>query len=182
MSIIREDAYKIIEESIKIVLPEEAVIRALKDKDFSGRTVVVSIGKAAWNMANAAKKTLGDKVSGGVVVTKYKHSLGDIKGFEIIEAGHPIPDENSVLGGEKALKLVSNLTEKDTLIFLISGGGSALFEKPIEGVSLEDLIDITDKLLKCGADIVEINTIRKHLSNVKGGKVCIPLQSTHIWP
>lgn len=170
MNRVREDAFKIIEESIKAVLPEEAVIRALEKKTFEGKVVVIAIGKAAWNMAKATKDTLGAKVSKGVVITKYKHSKGAIEGLEIIEAGHPIPDENSVRGASLALDLVRDLNEKDHVIFLISGGGSALFEKPMEGVTLKDIMDITDKLLGCGADIVEINTVRKHLSAVKGGR------------
>lgn len=167
---IREDAITIIKESIKAVLPEEAVIRALKDKIFQGDIVVVAIGKAAWNMANATKNTLGDQISKGLVITKYEHSRGPIEDFEIIEAGHPIPDDNSVEGAGRALELVKNLTENDQVIFLISGGGSALFEVPMEGVTLADIKDLTNQLLACGADIVEINTIRKHLSAVKGGK------------
>lgn len=167
---IRKDAFKIIEESIKAVLPEEAVIRALEKKAFEGSIVIVAIGKAAWNMANAAKSTLGARVTKGIIITKYKHSRGPVEGFEIIEAGHPIPDENSVRGASMALEMVRSLSEKDHVIFLISGGGSALFEKPMEGVTLEDIMDITDQLLGCGADIVEINTVRKHLSAVKGGR------------
>ncbi|ABR46903.1 D-isomer specific 2-hydroxyacid dehydrogenase, NAD-binding [Alkaliphilus metalliredigens QYMF] len=167
---IREDALIIVEESIKAVLPEAAVIKALQKKDFTGNTVVVAIGKAAWNMANATKNTLGDRVSKGVVMTKYEHSKGPIEGFEIIEAGHPVPDENSIRGTNKALELVGNLTKEDDVIFLISGGGSSIFEKPMEGVDLEDIMDITNQLLGCGADIVEINTVRKRLSAVKGGK------------
>ena len=170
MNSIREDAFKIIDESIKAVLPEEAVIRALEKKTFAGSIVVIAIGKAAWNMAKATKDTLGTKVTKGIVITKYKHAKGAIEGFEIIEAGHPIPDENSVRGVSMALEMVRDLNQDDHVIFLISGGGSALFEKPMEGVTLEDIMDITDQLLGCGADIVEINTIRKHLSAVKGGR------------
>ncbi|MDF2892130.1 MAG: glycerate kinase [Clostridia bacterium] len=170
MSSIREDAFKIIEESIKAVLPEDAVIRALDKKTFEGNVVVIAIGKAAWNMAKATQDTLGAKVTKGIVITKYKHSKGPIEGFEIIEAGHPIPDENSVRGASMALELVRDLSEKDHVILLISGGGSALFEKPMKDVTLEDIMDITDQLLSCGADIVEINSVRKHLSAVKGGR------------
>lgn len=170
MGTLREDAQTIIAESIKEVLPEAAVIKALQEKTFPGKVVAVAIGKAAWNMAKAAKDTLGDRLEKGVVVTKYDHSRGDIAGFEIIEAGHPIADENSVLGASKALELVRDLGSEDTVVFLVSGGGSALFEKPMKGVLLEDIMDVTDQLLKSGADIVEINTVRKHLSAVKGGK------------
>lgn len=170
MKTVREDALIIIEESIKAVLPEAAVIKALEKKKFSGNVVVIAIGKAAWNMASATKIYLGDIVTKGIVITKYEHSKGPIDGFEIIEAGHPIPDECSIRGATSAIEMVSDLTEKDHVIFLISGGGSALFEKPMKGVTLEDIMDITNQLLSCGAGIVEINTIRKHLSAVKGGR------------
>lgn len=170
MKSLNEDALVIINESINVVLPEVSVSRALEKKNFTGKVVVLAIGKAAWNMANAAKNTLGDTISKGIIVTKYEHSKGNIEGFEIIEAGHPIPDENSIKGANKALELVGNLGENDNIVFLISGGGSALFEKAMDGVTLEDLTDITDQLLCCGADIVEINTVRKHLSAVKGGR------------
>ena len=177
MNNIKKDALEIINKAIKDVLPDEAVKKALQNKRFDGEVVVVSIGKAAWTMANAASEMLGDKVKSGVVITKYNHSKGGIKKFEIIEAGHPLLDENSILGTSKVLEAVSGLNKEDTVIFLISGGGSALFEKPLDGVTLDDILDITNQLLKCGADIVEINTIRKHLSAVKGGrfaKACLP--------
>lgn len=181
MATIREDAFVIMQESIKAVLPEAAVIKALDKKDFSGNIFVIAIGKAAWNMACAAKEKLGDKVSKGVVITKYKHSRGPIPGFEIIEAGHPIPDENSVKGATKALELVSNLNKGDHVIFLVSGGGSSIFEKPMEGIELEDIMNITNQLLGCGADIVEINAVRKHLSAVKGGRFALQCKNTNIF-
>ena len=177
MGDIKSEAYTIINESIKDVLPYQAVEKALLNKTFTGSIVVVSIGKAAWTMAEAAKKILGSSITKGIVVTKYEHSRGNIDGFEIIEAGHPVPDENSVLGTELAIKAVENLTATDQVIFLISGGGSALFEKPAEGLTLSDIKEVTGALLKCGANIVEINTIRKHLSDVKGGRfasICAP--------
>ncbi len=170
MRAIRDDAMIIINESIKAVLPEAAVVKALIQKEFNGNIVLVAIGKAAWNMAKAAQEALGSKVRKGIVVTKYGHSKGQIENCEIVEAGHPVPDKNSVLGAEKVLDLVSGLTAEDQIIFLVSGGGSALFEKPMDGVSLEDIRNVTSQLLSCGADIVEINTIRKHLSAVKGGR------------
>ncbi len=181
MNSIREDALTIIEESIEEVLPQTAVINALKGKTFTGNIVVIAIGKAAWNMADATKNVLRDKVSKGLVVTKYEHSKGAIEGFEIIEAGHPIPDENSIKGAMKALELVEDLDQNDSVIFLISGGGSALFEKPMEGATLEDIMDVTNQLLACGADIVEINTIRKHLSAVKGGRFAEKCGKTNIY-
>ncbi len=173
----RAHALSIIEESIKAVMPEAAVEKALKGRNFSNELIVVAIGKAAWSMANAAHNALGDKIQKGIVLTKYNHSKGSIANFEIFEAGHPIPDENSILGTAKVLAYVSELTSKQEVIFLVSGGGSALFEKPLDGISLQDMMEVTEALLRSGADIVEINTIRKHLSAVKGGrfaKLCEP--------
>jgi glycerate 2-kinase len=173
MSTVKEDGLEIIRQSIQAVLPKEAVEKALAGKEFSGKVVVVAIGKAGYTMAKAAKEVLKDKVTKGVVVTKYDHIEAPIDGFEMIEAGHPVPDDNSILGTKKAIEAVSGLTENDTVIFLISGGGSALFEKPGKGITLEDIKGVTKDLLACGADIVEINTIRKHLSDVKGGKFAV---------
>ena len=112
-----------------------------------------------------------------MVVTKYGHVRGEIPGVVCCEGGHPVPDEGSFAGTQKALDLVQGLTEQDTVLFLLSGGGSALFEKPL--IPGEELQDITRQLLACGADIVEMNTIRKRLSAVKGGRfaeLCAPAQ------
>ena len=172
---LRKDADQIIASSLKAVLPDEAVQRALqKFVPGSGRTLLVAAGKAAWQMAAAAVRTLGH-VDGGVVVTKYDHVKGEIPGVVCCEGGHPVPDSGSFAGTQKALDLVQGLTGNDTVLFLLSGGGSALFEKPL--VSGEELQDITRQLLACGADIVEMNTIRKRLSAVKGGRfaqLCAP--------
>ena len=172
---LRKDADQIIASSLKAVLPDEAVQRALQNfVPGSGRTLLVAAGKAAWQMAAAAVRTLGH-VDGGVVVTKYDHVKGEIPGVVCCEGGHPVPDNGSFAGTQKALDLVQGLTENDTVLFLLSGGGSALFEKPL--VSGEELQDITRQLLACGADIVEMNTIRKRLSAVKGGRfaqLCAP--------
>lgn len=166
--ILRADADAIIAASIEAVKPDEAVQRALQTfRPGKGRTLLVSTGKAAWQMAYAAVKVLGH-VDGGVVVTKYDHVKGEIPGVVCCEGGHPVPDQGSFDGTAKALELVTGLTEEDTVVFLLSGGGSALFEAPL--VSAEELQDITRQLLACGADIVEMNTIRKRLSGVKGGR------------
>ncbi|MBE6107932.1 MAG: DUF4147 domain-containing protein [Erysipelotrichaceae bacterium] len=173
---LRNDADVIIRQSIHRVLPDEAVAQALNNREFgSGKLLVVSAGKAAWQMAKAASDILKDKIDAGVVVTKYDHVKGEIPHIVCYEAGHPVPDENSFIGTQAALDLVSNLTEDDTVLFLLSGGGSALFEKPL--VSPEELTDITKQFLACGAEITEINTIRKRISAVKGGKfaqLCAP--------
>ena len=164
----RKRADQIVAASIRAVQPDDAVARALKGAAFPGRVLLVAAGKAAWQMAKAARDCLGDRIDSGVVVTKYGHVMGPLGNFDCREAGHPVPDENSFSATQAALDLVSNLTETDTVLFLLSGGGSALFEKPL--VPGEVLQDITGQLLACGADIVEINTIRKRLSAVKGGR------------
>ena len=165
---LRRDADVILRSSLNAVLPDEAVRRALRDlRPGKGRVLLVAAGKAAWQMAHAAVETLG-RVDGGVVVTKYGHVKGEIPGISCYEAGHPVPDDNSFAATEKALALVQGLTAEDTVLFLLSGGGSALFEKPL--VPGGELQDITNQLLASGADIVEMNTIRKRLSAVKGGR------------
>ena len=165
---LRTDAEKAAYSAINAVLPEDAVRRALHGKRFSGRVILIAAGKAAPPMAKAALSVLPLPVADGLVISKYGHFNGPITDLRCFEAGHPVPDENSVLAGEEALKLTEDLNENDTVLFLLSGGGSALFEKPL--IPLEELQDITGQLLACGADIVEINTIRKRLSALKGGK------------
>lgn len=173
---LRIDADFIIKESIQRVLPDEAVAQALKNKEFgTGKLVVVAAGKAAWQMAKAASDLLEDRIDSGVVVTKYDHVMCEIPKIICYEAGHPVPDENSFIATQAALDVVSDLTEDDTVLFLLSGGGSALFEKPL--VTPHELTDITKQFPACGADITEINTIRKRLSAVKGGRfaeICAP--------
>ena len=172
---LREHADQIIREAIAAVQPDAAVQRALSGLTFAGRVLLVAAGKAAWQMASAASACLGERIEAGVVVTKYGHVKGPIANFRCFEAGHPVPDENSFRGTEAALRLVSGLDRADTVLFLLSGGGSALFEKPL--VPAEELQRVTGQLLACGADIVEINTIRKRLSQVKGGRfaqLCAP--------
>ena len=172
---LRRDAEAIIRRSIQAVLPDEAVHRALNGRTFPGKVVLVAAGKAAWQMAKAAAEVL--PIERGVVITKYGHSGGDLPGLSCFEAGHPVPDENSFRATQAALEMVDGLEETDTVLFLLSGGGSALFEQPL--IPGEELQDITNQLLACGADIVEINTIRKRLSSVKGGRFaqrCAPAQ------
>lgn len=173
-SSVREDARRIIEQSLQAVLPDRAVRRALEQYHAPGRTILVAAGKAAWQMAKAALDVL-KTVDSGIVITKYGHVLGALEGVECVEAGHPVPDENSFRGTARAMELVSGLNPEDRVLFLLSGGGSALFEQPL--LSGEELRDITGQLLASGADIVEMNTIRKRLSAVKGGRfarLCAP--------
>lgn len=170
---LHQDADTIIASSLKAVLPDAAVRRALESEAFcplGGRILLVAVGKAAWQMAHTAVAALG-RVDEGIVITKYGHVRGTIPGVTCYEAGHPVPDENSFTATEKVLTMVQNLTAKDTVLFLLSGGGSALFEKPlIPGAELQE---ITNSLLAGGADIVEMNMIRKRLSAVKGGRFAL---------
>ena len=177
---LRECADIIIRESIHSVLPDEAVRKALTGKTFGrGKLIVVAAGKAAYRMAKTAEEVLGDRIDQGIVITKYGHVEGQIPGFTCYEAGHPVVDENSVAATEKAIELVQNLSSEDTVLFLLSGGGSALFEKPL--IPLKELQDITGQLLACGADIREINIIRKRLSAVKGGKFALIAQPAQVF-
>ena len=174
MEWLRRDADEIVRAGISAVMPDEAVGRALREMPKpQGRLILVAAGKAAWQMAKAATDIV--KPDAGVVITKYDHVMGDLPGIECCEAGHPVPDENGFNAASKAVELLSDLSEDDLVLFLLSGGGSALFEAPL--IPGEELQDITKQLLACGADIVEINTIRKRLSRVKGGKfagMCSP--------
>ena len=175
---LRQDADAIIRAAIAAVLPDEAVRRALKGRHFPGRVLLVAAGKAAWQMARAAVEALGP-VDAGVVVTKYGHVQGQLPGVICYEAGHPVPDENSFRATQAALDLVAGAKETDTVLFLLSGGGSALFEKPL--IPGGELQDITQQLLACGADIVEMNTIRKRLSAVKGGRFALACAPARVY-
>lgn len=165
---LRQNAERAIRTAINAVMPEDAVCRALKGKPFPGRVFLIAVGKAAPRMAQAAKSVLPVPVTDGLVISKYGHFEAPIEGLRCMEAAHPVPDQNSVAAAEAALEMTENLRADDTVLFLLSGGGSALFEKPL--IPLEEMQDVTGQLLACGADIVEINTIRKRLSGVKGGK------------
>ncbi len=173
---LRQDAQIIIDNALRAAMPDAAVKKALQHFELpKGRLVLISVGKAAWQMAQTAAVLLGDKISQGAVVTKYDHVKAEIPGLECYEAGHPVPDENSFLATQRVIELVQNLNKEDAVLFLLSGGGSALFEKPL--CTGEALRNVTKQLLACGADITEINTIRKRLSAVKGGRfaqICAP--------
>ena len=165
---LRRDAERAARAAIRAVLPEDAVRRALAGMAFPGRVYLIAAGKAAPRMARAALSVLTVPVTEGLVISKCGHFDGPIGPLRCFEAGHPVPDENSVRAGEAALRLTEDLREDDTVLFLLSGGGSALFEKPL--IPLAELQGLTRQLLACGADIVEINSIRKRLSALKGGK------------
>jgi len=177
----RQHARTIFEAALKAVDPIEAVLRYVKRvddglqvgehrfafKDYD-RILVVGAGKAGAPMAQALEGLLGDRISDGVIVVKEGHGL-PVGHVRIHEASHPVPDERGIKGAEEILALVKDAGERDLVLCLISGGGSALLVAPAEGVTLKDKQEVTRLLLACGADIHEINTIRKHLSRAKGG-------------
>ena len=168
----KNDALDIISCAVKAADPYDStrnILNSLKDELMQSLTVF-SIGKAAVPMADAAQSVFGERIKNGLLVTKYSH-IGSFfsKYFDMVEAAHPISDNNSILAAEKALMIAKNLGEGDALLVLLSGGGSALLEKSV--VSAEIQRDITKKLLARGAEIDKINAIRRRISLVKGGKL-----------
>jgi len=131
--------------------------------------LVVGCGKAAAKMALAIEDLLGDRVSGGIVVVKYGYALS-LERIKVVEAGHPIPDEAGVDGAHQIIELVRTAGENDLVLFLISGGGSALFPAPADGLTLAEKQRTTQMLLQSGATIQEVNAVRKHISKLKGGR------------
>lgn len=180
MNSLRQDADFIISRAIEAALPDTAVAKALnKIPQCSGRIILVAAGKAAWQMAKAAYDIAENKIDSGIVITKYGHVKGPIGKLELFEAGHPVSDSNTYNATEKAIAAVSGLKAEDCVLFLLSGGGSALFEKPL--IAPEESQDITKQLLACGANIVEINTIRKRISAVKGGRFAQLCEPAHVY-
>jgi glycerate 2-kinase len=177
---LHRDAHGMIYEALESVKPQSAVRKALTAlPDDCKSLYLLAIGKAAYSMAEAAAEILGDRIIEGIVITKYGHVQGELKNIVSFEAGHPIPDENSLKATRKALELADRLTADDRLIFLISGGGSALFEH--SDLSLSELQEINRQLLTSGADIVSMNTLRKRFSNVKGGQFAERVKPAHIF-
>ena len=194
--LLREHAIKIYESSIKENKPNFAVKKALNENwdeivNSQGKIIIVSIGKAGWEMGKCAARLLGERVSGGAIITKYDHIpkeyksisqdkdcpslVGYLGGVELHEASHPVVDFNGICATGRVLEITKNLSAQDIVIFLVSGGGSALFENV--SCPLSDFQDLTQELYKSGADIGELNTIRKHISNVKGGRF-----AEHVFP
>ena len=157
---------RILSAALKAVDPFDAVRKHLPE--ITGRVYGLGIGKAAIPMMDALAEQI--PLSGGLAVTKFT-SRETTRQYLILEGGHPVPDARSLYAGEKVLEFVSSLGEDDTLVCLLSGGGSALVTAPLEGISLEDLRSLTALLLSCGARIDEINTIRRHLDRIKGGRL-----------
>ena len=178
---LRSDGMEIFSHALRAVDPVEAVHRCLKlkakDLRVDGKTYplreyghiyIIGAGKAGASMGLAVEATLGDRITKGVINVKYGH-LSQLKRLKLNEVGHPIPDERGVSGAREIARLLEQLDEKDLVVCLISGGGSALLPSPAEGITLEDKQRMTNLLLECGASINEINAIRKHISRLKGG-------------
>jgi glycerate 2-kinase len=179
----REKVLPILSAALEAVDPVAAVKRHMTlegselrigdrayDLDRYHRIYVIGGGKAGGSMAQAAEEVLGDRLTAGTINTKYGY-LANTKIVRVHEAGHPIPDAAGMAGAREMVDLASAASEGDLVICLISGGGSALMTLPVEGVGLEDVEALTSSLLRCGATINEINTIRKHLSQIKGGNL-----------
>ncbi|WP_299978714.1 glycerate kinase [Desulfobacula sp.] len=177
----RQDAVDIFNEGLGAVDPKICVHRCCRLKnnvlkvnnkaynlDKFERIIVLGAGKAGASMACAVEEILQDRITAGIVIVKYNH-IENLKRIAIVEAGHPVPDTNGVAGAEKLLKMARQADDKTLVICLISGGGSALMTLPAHGITLENKQKTTKILLGCGATIHEINTIRKHLSRIKGG-------------
>lgn len=179
----RKDALAIFQAGVKAVDPAHAIKKHLKlegNRLTAGETIydlaafdrisVIGAGKASAAMARAMEEILDKRLNSGLVITKYNHAL-PLDKVQVIEAGHPVPDLAGFRGAQKIIQFLEQRNEKDLVFFLISGGGSALLPYPHEGLTLEDKRDVTKILLAVGANIQEINTLRKHLSQVKGGRL-----------
>jgi glycerate 2-kinase len=177
----RGHAREIFDAAVKAVNAEQCVRQFLSldgdilhvgdqtyDLSVYSRVLVVGTGKASPQMGVAVEEVLGDRISGGVMNTKYEHAL-PLKYIDVVECGHPVPDEAGVDGVARMVELLEGADENTLVICLISGGGSALAPAPAEGLTLVDKQETTSLLLACGANIVELNAIRKHLSRLKGG-------------
>lgn len=187
------EALKIIaERTLSELAPEKCLLRTVRiqnGKIFAGlyrydlrrfrRVIVVGFGKASARMASALENLLGNRISEGFAVTAEGCAV-PTKIIEVAEAGHPVPDERTLQAGQRILNLVKSASEEDLVIVLISGGGSALFEIPLPGLSLADLAQTTSLLLRAGATIQEMNAVRKHLSSVKGGRLAQIAQAAKI--
>jgi hydroxypyruvate reductase len=192
LSELRKAARRIFDAAVRAVEPGEAIHRHLTrvgtalhtgqevfDLAKIGKIVVVGCGKAAAPMAHAVGQILGDRVTRGIVVTKYGH-LQPTDRIRIHEAGHPVPDEAGMAGAQAILDHVQGLAPEDLVLVLISGGGSALTPAPAKGISLPEKQALTKALLACGADIREINTLRKHVSRFKGGQLARTAQPAQV--
>jgi glycerate 2-kinase len=180
---LRKAALGIFDAAVRAVDPGEAIHRhVVRDGDrlrldretvdlgSLRQLVVVGLGKAGASMAAAVEEIVGDRITRGVVVTKYGH-VQPTRKIRLREAGHPVPDDAGIAGAQAILDQVKGLGHEDLVLVLISGGGSALTPAPMDGISLAEKQALTKTLLACGADIREMNTLRKHISRIKGGQL-----------
>ena len=180
--LLRQDATRIWKAALRAVDPEFAIRRIVKrdgsllridgtsfDLKKTRKLWVLGAGKAAAPMGRAVEKILGRYLAGGILATKYGHSL-PLTMLDVVEAGHPLPDANSLASAERIVSLIkSNIRPEDFVLCLLSGGASSLLVSPPEGITLQDKLVCTRLLLRNGADIYELNAVRKHLSSIKGG-------------
>jgi hydroxypyruvate reductase len=181
LSTLRTDARHIFDAALLAVDPEKAIHRYVRRTDHMlsvdqqaydlkafRHIYVVGAGKAGGLMAAALESILGDRLTGGVVNVKYGHTV-PVHRIELIEAGHPIPDDAGVQGAARIVRLLESLDEEDLVFCVLSGGGSALMPLPVAGITLEEKQAVTGHMLDCGATINQMNTVRKHISQMKGG-------------
>jgi glycerate 2-kinase len=178
---LRDGARQIWEAALDAANPATCINKTLRvhgnvlsigDKKLTidGRLIVIGAGKAASRMAQVVEETLGDRITDGIVVTKYEHAL-PLRRIRQVEAGHPIPDAAGVGAVREMRGLLRGLKPEDIVLCLISGGGSALWPAPADGITLEQKQEVTSLLLRAGATILELNAVRKHLSALKGGQL-----------
>ena len=169
------DPYQRLKETVKIdrgdlrVVMSEGLTRHFNLKNVRN-LYLIGAGKASASMARAIEEIFGDRITRGIISTKFGHGLS-LQRTEIIEAGHPVPDGQGLVGARKMIDLLKDSGPQDLVIFLLSGGASALLPLPADAIRLEEKQEMTQLLLDCGADIREINTIRKHVSQIKGGRL-----------
>ena len=170
--ILRKHARTIFQAALSAADPAGAVERHLRRRDFSRfhNIYVVGAGKAGASMAQAAERVLGRRIAAGLLNVKYGHTA-KLRRIELNQCGHPVPDENGVAGAERIARIAAGAGKDDLVICLISGGASALMPAPAEGITLEEKQATTRLLLASGANIHEINSIRKHISRIKGGQL-----------
>ncbi len=169
---LRKDALAIFRASLKAADPAGAVARALEKGRYDRyqRIFVIGAGKASATMARAAERVLGRRIAAGLVNTKYGH-VAKLRRVELHECGHPVPDERGVEGARRIAAIAESAGADDLVICLVSGGASALLPLPADPVTLTEKQETTRLLLACGANIHEINAVRKHISSIKGGQL-----------
>jgi len=164
------DPQKAINEIVRLQKNRLTIDKQIYNLDLYENIYVIGAGKAVCSMALSVEEILGGRIAKGIIVTKYGHKKSLSK-IEVIEAGHPIPDENGVKGVERIIELLKNIKRGDLIIILLSGGASSLLPAPNKNISLNDKKIATELLLKSGASIDEINAVRKHISRLKGGQL-----------